>query len=94
MIPLVAFDAMVAPEFFTQELAMIIGILFMGFLWTSIRLRSLFGFFGLMLMTVTLMSTFFMNLQLIWFWVTVIVESFVLTLAMMEYTRVRARTNN
>jgi len=92
MIPLqTSFDALVSPEFLTQELSMLLVGLFVIMIYTALRLRSLFGIFGWMLMIVALMLSLFTNLQLIWFWLTVIAESFILTLAAIAYTRAAAR---
>lgn len=86
-----SFDALVSPEFLTQELAILLAFVFVSMLYASLKLRSLFGIFGWMLMTVALMVSLFTNLQLIWFWLTVIGESFILTLAAIAYTRAAAR---
>jgi len=92
MIPLqTSFDALISPEFLTQELSMLLVGLFVIMIYTALRLRSLFGIFGWMLMIVALMVSLFTNLQLIWFWITVIAESFILTLAAIAYTRAAAR---
>lgn len=92
MIPLqTSFNELIAPDFLTTELAIVFAIVLFSALYASIKLRSMFGIFGWMLMIVALMVSFFTNLQLIWFWLTVIAEAFILTFASIAYARAAAR---
>lgn len=68
-------------------IATLFAIFFMG----SLKLRSMFGVFGVVLMIATLITSVFTDLPLIWFWIAVVVEAFVLLLASITYTRMAAR---
>ena len=81
------FDSLINPELLTQELAILLVGLLIAMLWASIRLRSMFSLFGWMIMIVVLMVSIFTNLQMLWFWIAVIAESFLLTLSMIAYFR-------
>lgn len=70
-----------------------ITALFAIFFFGSLKLRSMFGMFGLVLLIVTLLASVFTNLPLMWFWVAVVIEAFVMLLASITYTRMAARGN-
>lgn len=82
-----SFNNLVAPPFLTTELSIMLVGLFIGTLYASLRLRSLFSLFGWAIMIISLIITFISNLQLLWFWLAVTAEAFILVLSMIEYTR-------
>lgn len=92
MAPLqIEFDSLIDPSAFTTSVAMLIGVILILTLYASIQLRSMFGIFGFMLMIVTLVGSITVGISFLWFWITVLVESFIIFLAATVYVRASAR---
>lgn len=85
--------SIIQPEVLTVELAVILAVILFSMLYGSIKLRSMLGMFGYMLMVITLILSFITQLQFLWFWMVVILETFILVLASFMYARMAARGN-
>lgn len=80
---MIEFANLTNPSTFTIELAILIGSISISYLYGFIKLRSVISGFTWMIMIITLMFTFMGNLQLIWFWITVILASISLFISVM-----------
>lgn len=84
-------STLISPGVLTVETTIIVSVLLVIMLYASLKLRSLFGIFGFMLMIVAFMLTIVTSLDLLWFWLITIAEAFIIVLASLAYTRMAAR---
>lgn len=89
-----SFDSLIDPTVLNEGVAMIIVAVLAMSLYASLRLRSMFGIFGLMLMVVALIASFLTTFPLLWFWLTVLLEFFILVIAQITYTRAATRAKS
>lgn len=80
------------PQVLSIELVLVISLFLAIYLFASLKLNSIIGMFGFMVMVVCFVSFIMKDLELLWFWIMAIIESFLILLASIQYSRMRANT--
>lgn len=88
------FDSLIDPTVLTEGIAMLLVVFIAISLYASLRLRSMFGMFGLLLMVIALIGSIISTFPLLWFWLAVSLEFIILTIALIVYTRASTRANH